>query len=198
MQCFVCSQNVDDHDHFGYTEDECPLFDDTQVRQRRAIATAQEDAVHERLQMDTVLAEDDLLIDPNLRNLDEEQSADNAVEELGLHPRRHWLDEVIEVLRIFNRPREHERQEREQREQQELEEREREEREQAEAAEQARREAERARREAEQSEQQKSQKRQDRRDRKRMNRERQAQEQFRQSNVVWTRASKSPKRARHR
>jgi hypothetical protein len=45
IQCFVCSQNIQDYSHFG--EDKCPLFDDTTERLRTEVATAQERAIRD-------------------------------------------------------------------------------------------------------------------------------------------------------
>jgi hypothetical protein len=196
IQCFVCSQNIDGHDHFGYGDEDCPLFDNTRVRQRRAVATAQEEAVQVRLEMDGALTEDDLLIDPNLRNLDEEQLANDAAEELNFP--HFWGNFGIMPLWQVHVGEELERLEIELRE--ELEEREREERERAEAAEQAHREAERIRQEAEAERplRENSQKRREKRDRKRMTRARQTQEHIRQSKIGWARTSGSQKRVRHR
>ena len=197
IQCFVCSKNVDGHGHFGYDNEDCPLFDNTRVRQRRAVATAQEEAVQERLKMDVALTEDDLLIDPNLRILDEEQLDDNTEDEADLH--FVWPDIHLPPLDWLARWRvENERRERELREQQEREEREREERERAEAAEQARREVEQARREeAERILLEKSQRKVNR-DRRRITRATQAQDQRRQSKIGWARVSGNQKRAWHR
>ena len=196
-QCFVCSENVEGHDHFGYEVGDCPMFDNTLARQRREVASAQEESVKTWLQMDVALKEDDILIDPSLRNPDDEQLANNTSDEENPYIWRHMFFELPDWLggwpAMFRGEEEHERQERE-REQRELEERERQERERAETAEQVRREAEQIERALRKS----SQERENKRNRKRMTRARKAQEQLRQSKNGWSRASRSQKLARHR
>lgn len=150
-QCFVCSQNVDGHDHFEQSDGECPLFDNSEERQRREVASAQENTVRQRLQFDTALTEEDLIIDRELNQPLAPQEFPG--------PNLRWFieDELFDLERMFPfhiwiRP-DRNREERERREQEEREEREREQREQeqreleAERARIARAEMERARRE---------------------------------------------------
>lgn len=148
-QCFVCSQNVDGHDHFEQSDGECPLFDNSEERQRREVATAQENTVRQRLQFDTALTEEDLIIDRELN-----QPLAPPQEFPG--PNLRWIieDELFDLermfpLRIWMRPdRIREERERREQEEREREQREREQRElEAERARMARAEMERARRE---------------------------------------------------
>ena len=148
-QCFVCSQNVDGHDHFEQSDGECPLFDNSEERQRREVATAQENTVRQRLQFDTALTEEDLIIDRELN-----QPLAPPQEFPG--PNLRWFieDELFDLERMFPlhiwiRPdRIREERERREQEEREREQREREQRElEAERASMARAEMERARRE---------------------------------------------------
>ena len=121
-QCFVCSQNVDGHDHFEQSDGECPLFDNSEERQRREVATAQENTVRQRLQLDTELTEEDLIVDRELN-----QPLLPPQEFPG--PNLRWFieDELFDLERIFARhiwlrpDRIREEREREQREQEERE-----------------------------------------------------------------------------
>ena len=61
-QCFVCSQKIQDYNHFR--EDKCPLFNDTTERLRREVATAQERAIREFT--DTDIRELEVAVEPEL------------------------------------------------------------------------------------------------------------------------------------
>ena len=185
-QCFVCLQNVEGHDHFEQSDGECPLFDNSEERQRREVATAQENTVRQRLQLDTELTEDDLIIDRELNQPIVPPGEINV-------PNLRWFieDELFDLPRIFARhlwfrpDRFGEEREREQREQEEREQRERELRER----EQREFEAEReriAREEMERARQEPVKQRRHHKEITQMNRTRQTQELRRQNRMAAT------------
>lgn len=185
-QCFVCSENVDGHDHFEQSNGDCPLFDDSEERQRREVATAQDTTVRQRLELDTELTEEDLIVDRELNQPllpPQEFPAPNL----------RWFleDDLFDLQRIFarhiwlrpDRIREEREQEEREREEREREQREREQRElEAERARIAREEMERAQQEP-------IQQRRQHKDATQMNRARQTQELRRQNRMAGRRNS---------
>jgi hypothetical protein len=65
-QCYVCSTDVVGYDHFSEEPGECPLFDDTEERDRRDVAVAQRQAVLGALATRNDVTENDLTVDENL------------------------------------------------------------------------------------------------------------------------------------
>jgi hypothetical protein len=197
-QCFVCSINIDGHDHFDQAEGNCPLFDNTDARLRREVARAQEDAVQERLQLDGALSEEDVLVDPNLRNVEEEEAIAPIVdnERDGIGPWL-WFEDIFPprpmAVLLFQNIREEEEREREEQEREarerEAHEREAREREQLVAEERARLERQRMER-VQRVEQQK--------ERRRINRAMNARDRGQQNKMGWNRGQNKGNRALRR
>lgn len=80
-QCYVCSIDVEGYDHFSDAPGGCPLFDDTEERERRDVAVAQRRAVLNALTARNDLTENDLTVDENLVADVQEQREQDEVEE---------------------------------------------------------------------------------------------------------------------
>jgi hypothetical protein len=72
-QCFVCSLDVTDYNHFDKKDasgnplqDSCPLYEDTTVRLRQEVAAAQKRAVHQVREDRPELTEDDVIVDKKI------------------------------------------------------------------------------------------------------------------------------------
>jgi hypothetical protein len=72
-QCFVCSLDVTDYNHFDRKDasgnllpDSCPLYEDTTARLRREVAAAQKRAVHQIREDRPDLTEDDVIVDKKI------------------------------------------------------------------------------------------------------------------------------------
>lgn len=75
-QCHICSKNVAGYEHFS--PDTCPLYDDTEERQRREVAAAQDQAVQEVMHRRNDVTEDDITVDRYL--MGDEMEMDNEIE----------------------------------------------------------------------------------------------------------------------
>src|SRR5579871_2913090 len=110
-QCYVCRQNVADYNHFG--PGKCQLYEDTTQRQRYRIADAQTNAIEDVRGQRNDVTEQDLTVDKDLiverGGLGGNMQPDHlpAAMEIDHHPQEDIdelrPDELVEIVRQFQR-----------------------------------------------------------------------------------------------